>query len=154
MPVTVENATVDNEPSRSRWRFPGAVTTLAIVTLLVWIAAIFIPPGQYQRDADGSPIPGTFEQIESSLTAGERIEQLLLAPVNGVYGLLSPERRIVDTEVVGRLYGKIVLIVFIMPEAIISTQASQGQAIEVPIRGLPITTSHTRWPGQSRTRSS
>ncbi len=103
--------------SRRGWRFPGAVTTLAIVTLLVWVAAIFIPPGQYARDADGAPIPGTYAQIESSLTAGERVGQLLLAPVNGIYGLLSPEQRIVDTEAVGRLFGQIGVIVFIMAVA-------------------------------------
>ena len=30
---------------KKRVQFPGAVTTLAIVTVLVWVAALFIPPG-------------------------------------------------------------------------------------------------------------
>ena len=47
-------------PAGSRSRFPGAVATLAIVTVLVWIAALFIPAGVYQVDEDGSPIPGTY----------------------------------------------------------------------------------------------
>ncbi|WP_300970399.1 hypothetical protein [Thiocapsa sp.] len=50
---------------RGGFRFPSAVTTLVIVTVLVWVAALFIPPGQYATDADGSPIPGTYERIDS-----------------------------------------------------------------------------------------
>ena len=47
---------------RSNSRFPGAVATLAIVTVLVWVAALFIPPGVYLTDIDGSPIPGTYKR--------------------------------------------------------------------------------------------
>ena len=82
--------------------------------MLVWLAALFIPPGQYAMDADGSPIPGTYHRIESPLSIAQRIEQLILAPVNGIYGLLSPARGIVDTRTVGRLFGQIGVIVFIM----------------------------------------
>jgi hypothetical protein len=39
------------------------VTTLAIVIVAVWVAALFLPSGDYQRDEAGSPIPGTFEQV-------------------------------------------------------------------------------------------
>jgi hypothetical protein len=35
----------DARPPRSNSRFPGAVATLAIVTVLVWVAALFIPSG-------------------------------------------------------------------------------------------------------------
>ena len=37
----------DARPPRSGLKFPGAVTTLAIVTVLVWVAALFIPSGRY-----------------------------------------------------------------------------------------------------------
>lgn len=37
-------------PARRKFSFPSAVTTLAIVTVLVWLAAIFVPSGVYQRD--------------------------------------------------------------------------------------------------------
>ena len=118
------------------FRFPSAATILAIVTILIWIAAIFIPSGQYQRDADGSPIPGTYAQIDSSLTFGQRVEQLLLAPVNGIYGLLSPERRIVDTEVVGRLFGQIGVIVFIMAIGAFISISFETRALEVAVAAL------------------
>ena len=58
----------DARPPRSQSRFPGAVATLAIVTVLVWLAALFIPSGRYQVDADGSPIPGTYERTPSPLS--------------------------------------------------------------------------------------
>ena len=47
------------QPAKGRFGFPSAVTTLAIVTVLVWLAALFVPAGRYDTDADGSPIPGT-----------------------------------------------------------------------------------------------
>ena len=48
---------VDEEAKKGGFKFPGAVTTLAIVTLLVWVAALFMPSGRYLTDIDGSPIP-------------------------------------------------------------------------------------------------
>ena len=38
-------------PRSKRFRFPGAVATLAIVTVLVWVAALFIPPGRTSATA-------------------------------------------------------------------------------------------------------
>ena len=77
------------------------------------MAEPFIPPGRYAVDADGSPIPGTYERIESRLAVGDGVEQLVLAPVNGIYGLLSPVQGFVDTRTIGRPFGQIGVIVFI-----------------------------------------
>ncbi len=88
--------------SKSGFRFPGPVTTLAIVTVLVWLATLFIPAGRYQTDAGGSPIPGTFQQVPSPLSFSEKAIQLALAPINGLYGLRNAEAKVVDTETVGR----------------------------------------------------
>jgi uncharacterized ion transporter superfamily protein YfcC len=124
------------QPSRSRSRFPGAVATLAIVTVLVWIAALFIPPGVYQFDQDGSPIPGTYAPIASPLTPGERVRQLILAPVNGVYGLRNLETGKVDTETVGRLFGQIGIIVFIMAIGAFISVSFATRALEVAVAAL------------------
>src|SRR5215469_4364146 len=43
--------------AKRSFQFPSAVTTLVIVTLLVWIAALFIPSGAYKETPDGAPIP-------------------------------------------------------------------------------------------------
>ena len=48
------SATAQSKPQKQKFEFPSAVTTLAIVTLLVWMGALFIPAGQYATDADGS----------------------------------------------------------------------------------------------------
>jgi uncharacterized ion transporter superfamily protein YfcC len=124
------------QPRKRTFEFPSAVTTLVIVSVLVWLAALFIPPGQYAIDADGSPIPGTYQQVESPLTFGERVEQLILAPVNGIYGLLSPVRGFVDTQTVGRLFGQIGVIVFIMSIGAFISISFATHSLEVAVAAL------------------
>jgi uncharacterized ion transporter superfamily protein YfcC len=104
--------------------------------LLVWIAALFIPAGKYNTDADGSPIPGTYQRVDSPLTMGERVEQLILAPVNGVYGLLSPAAGTVDTRTVGRLFGQIGVIVFIMAIGAFISISFATRSLEVAVAAL------------------
>jgi len=130
--------TTDTPPGPGHWKFefPSAVTTLAVVTVLVWIAALFIPAGHFATDADGSPIPGTYQRIESPLSGGERIEQLILAPINGIYGLLSPVRGKVDTRTVGRLFGQIGVIVFIMSIGAFLSISFATRSLEVAISSL------------------
>src|SRR5262249_39409479 len=89
------------------------------------MGALFIPAGQYATDADGSPIPGTYRRIESPLTFGERVEPLILAPLNGIYGLLGPARGLVDTQTVGRPLGPIgALLVILAIGALLSLPVS------------------------------
>jgi len=130
------SASEPSEPRQRKFAFPSAVTTLAIVSVLVWTAALFIPPGRYATDADGSPIPGTYERIESPLTFGERVEQLVLAPVNGIYGLLSPSRGFVDTQTIGRLFGQIGVIVFIMSIGAFISISFATRSLEVAVAAL------------------
>ncbi len=125
-----------SQSRRRRLEFPSAVTTLAIVSVLVWVAALFIPSGKYATDADGSPIPGSYQRIESPLTFGERVEQLILAPVNGIYGLLSPVRGFVDTQTVGRLFGQIGVIVFIMSIGAFISISFATRSLEVAVAAL------------------
>lgn len=102
----------------------------------MWFAALFIPAGKYSTDADGSPIPGTYQRVESPLTTAERIEQLILAPVNGVYGLLSPAAGTVDTRTVGRLFGQIGVIVFIMAIGAFISISFATRSLEVAVAAL------------------
>lgn len=130
------SAPTQSETSKRRLQFPSAVTTLVIVTILVWVAALFIPAGRYATDADGSPIPGTYQQIESPLGFGDRVEQLILAPVNGIYGLLSPAGGFVDTQTVGRLFGQIGVIVFIMSIGAFISISFATHSLEVAVAAL------------------
>ena len=118
------------------FKFPGAVTTLAIVTLIVWLAALFIPAGRYQTDADGSPIPGTFQKVPSPLSFERKVEQLILAPVNGVYGLRNANTEVVDTETVGRIFGQIGVIVFIMSIGAFISVSFATRSLEVAVAAL------------------
>ena len=133
----METNEVEAEARRAqRLKFPGAVTTLAIVTVLVWLAALFVPSGRYPTDIDGSPIPGTFEQVPSPLSFGETVEQLILAPINGVYGLRNAETDFISTETVGRISGQIGVIVFIMSIGAFISVSFATRALEVAVASL------------------
>ena len=134
--MATSDVDAEARPPRSNSCFPGAVATLAIVTLLVWVAALFIPSGQYQVDTDGSPIPGTYQRTPSPLNSTELVRQLVLAPVNGVYGLRNVESGFVDTETVGRLFGQIGVITFIMAIGAFISVSFSTKALEVAVAAL------------------
>ena len=124
------------EKQKKKFEFPSAVTTLAIVTFLVWFAALFIPSGKYSLDADGAPLPGTYQQVPSPLTFGESVQQLLLSPINGIYGLFNLETDFVDTETVGRMFGQIGVIVFIMAIGAFISVSFATKSLEVAVAQL------------------
>ena len=124
------------EKQKKKFEFPSAVTTLAIVTFLVWFAALFIPAGKYSLDADGAPLPGTYEQVPSPLTFGEAVQQLLLSPINGIYGLFNLETDFVDTETVGRMFGQVGVIVFIMAIGAFISVSFATKSLEVAVAQL------------------
>ncbi len=126
----------DAKTSKPGFQFPGAVTTLAIVVVLVWVAALFIPSGRYLTDADGSPIPGSYERTPSPLGVTETIQQLVLAPINGIYGLRSISTETIDTEVVGRIFGQIGIIVFIMSIGAFISVSFATRSLEVAVAAL------------------
>ncbi|MDQ1247859.1 MAG: hypothetical protein QG597_2231 [Actinomycetota bacterium] len=128
--------TTPDAPAKRTFAFPSAVTTLALVTVLVWVAALFLPAGQYDLDADGSPIPGTYTQVPSPLEGWAKVQQLILAPVNGIYGLFNPDTDFVDTETLGFMYGQIGVIVFIMAIGAFISVSFSTQALEVAVAGL------------------
>jgi uncharacterized ion transporter superfamily protein YfcC len=134
--MSTSDLDAEARPPRSGSRFPGAVATLAIVTVLVWVAALFIPSGRYQVDADGSPIPGTYERTASPLTVPEKLRQLVLAPVNGIYGLRNPESGFIDTETLGRMAGQIGVITFIMAIGAFISVSFATKALEVAVASL------------------
>ena len=94
--------------------FPHTLTILLLVTVIVWVAALFIPSGQYQLDEDGRPIAGSYKQIESPLTFPERVTDLLLAPINGLYGVKDPETGQIGPFNSGDLFGAAQVFVFIL----------------------------------------
>ena len=79
-----------------------------ITALATWI----IPAGQYALDADGSPIPGTYQEVES--TPSRIIVDSLEAPINGMYGIEDPATGNVDVFNSGELFGAIDVALFIL----------------------------------------
>ena len=87
------------EPKR-RFKFPTAFTVLFFVLVLVWILTFIIPPGTYSYvscDAGPpKPIPGTYHSITVNRSVQERLYDLWVSPVNGLYGIRTPSEVIPD----------------------------------------------------------
>ena len=80
------------DPQKKGFRFPTAFTVLFFVLLLVWGLSFVIKPGSYAYvSCDGDapkPIPGSYQVSESSdLDIYDRVYDLFLSPVNGLYGV-------------------------------------------------------------------
>ena len=103
-----------DEPPQRKSAFPAPLTILLGVLVLVWLAAFLIPSGQYQLDETGSPIAGSFQRIDAPMSFGERVGDLLLAPVNGLYGIQDPETGHVGPFNSGRLFGSVQVFLFIL----------------------------------------
>ena len=126
---------IPTEPAKKRG-FPSPFTILILVTILVWVAVLFIPSGQYQLDDEGNPIAGSFQQIESPLDFRERVGELLLAPVNGLYGIRDAETGQVGPFNSGSLFGAAQVFVFILAIGGFMTVVFATGALELGISHL------------------
>jgi uncharacterized ion transporter superfamily protein YfcC len=85
---------------KRRFRFPTAFTVLFFVLVLVWILTFVITPGTYSYvscDAGTpKPIPGTFHDVKLDLSFQERLYDLWVSPVNGLYGIRTPSEPITN----------------------------------------------------------
>ncbi len=119
----------DSRPPGS-FRFPSAFTVLFVVTVVVWLLAFAVPTGSYQTDAEtGRPVPGSYERTETDLSFGDRLMDLFLAPVNGLYGVLNPDGRIGPYES-GELYGAAGVFLFVLAIGAFITMAMRTGAID------------------------
>jgi len=100
--------------SKGKSAFPSPLTILTAVLVLVWIATFFIPAGRYALDETGSPIVGSFAYVEPPLDTAGRIGDLLLAPVNGLYGIMDPGTGRVGPFNSGWLFGSVQVFLFIL----------------------------------------
>ncbi|MDI2129652.1 YfcC family protein [Yinghuangia seranimata] len=100
--------------SKGRFRFPSALTVLAIVTIAVWALTFVIPAGSYVRGEDGKPIQGSYHRIPSPEDFVQRLNDLFLSPVNGLYGLQDPQTGQVGPDKTGDLYGAAGVFLFVL----------------------------------------
>ena len=101
------------EAEPRKFRFPSAFTVLLIVAVAVWVLAMIIPAGQYDMK-DGSPVPGTYHEVPSPMDFRERVNDLLLSPVNGLYGIQDAETGVVSPGAVGELFGAAQVFLFVL----------------------------------------
>jgi uncharacterized ion transporter superfamily protein YfcC len=95
-----------------RFTLPSAYTILFALIVIVALATWIIPAGTYALDEDGSPIPGTYEEVDAS---PQRILiDSLEAPINGFYGIEDPATGQVDVFNSGPLFGAIDVALFIL----------------------------------------
>jgi uncharacterized ion transporter superfamily protein YfcC len=112
--VAAEELAVEREPEpeqKQAFTFPTAYTIL--FALLVIIAALtwVIPAGQYDKDANGQPVPGTYHAVPPN---PQRIfSGTLLAPISGMYGIQSADGN-VNPDNTGTLYGAINVALFVL----------------------------------------
>ncbi|MFD9634481.1 YfcC family protein [Streptomyces violascens] len=96
------------------FRFPSALTILAIVTVAVWILAFVIPSGAYDRNADGAPVEGTYHRVDNGQSFVDRLNDLFLSPVNGLYGIQDAKSGRVGPTMAGELYGSAGVFLFVL----------------------------------------
>ncbi|KUL35357.1 C4-dicarboxylate ABC transporter [Streptomyces sp. NRRL F-4489] len=113
-PVPPEDADEPSGKGPGRRRFPSALTVLALVTVLVWALAFVLPAGGYARTAAGRPVQGTYHREPSGRTFPERLGDLFLSPVNGLYGVRDARTGLVGPDLSGRLYGSAGVFLFVL----------------------------------------
>lgn len=149
MTVQADAEVVDDEgqPSR-RFRFPSAFTVLVAVTVAVWLLAFVVPTGSYGIDPDtGRPIPGTYESVDTGLSFNDRLYDLFMAPVNGLYGVESGETGFIGPYEAGELFGAAGVFLFVLAIGVFITMTMRSGAIDAGIarvgarfggRGVPL----------------
>ncbi|MGZ5410229.1 MAG: YfcC family protein [Aeromicrobium sp.] len=118
----------DEQP---RFRFPSAFTVLFGVTVVVWLLAFIIPTGAYKVDEKtGGPIPGSYETVDAGLSFVDRLMQLFLSPVNGLYGVKASEGGFIGPYESGELFGAAGVFLFVIAIGIFITMSMRTGAID------------------------
>ncbi|WP_399924044.1 YfcC family protein [Streptomyces kanamyceticus] len=97
-----------------KFSFPSALTVLVVVTLAVWLLAFLVPSGQYDRNDSGAPVQGTYHRVDSGQSFVDRLNDLFLSPVNGLYGIQDERTALVAPDNVGALYGSAGVFLFVL----------------------------------------
>ncbi len=97
--------------TRRKFNFPSAFTILFILLILIAAATFIIPAGQYDYDADGAPIPGTYHSVPAN--PQKLLASALKGPINGMYGIEDASGN-VDFWNSGELFGAIDVALFVL----------------------------------------
>ena len=128
-----QTAHAPTEPGekRSRFTFPSAFTVLFGVTILVWLLAFVVPTGAYKvSEETGGPVPGSYAGVDAGLSFSDRLMQLFLAPINGLYGIKASEGGFIGPYESGELFGAAGVFMFVIAIGIFITMSLQTGAID------------------------
>jgi uncharacterized ion transporter superfamily protein YfcC len=145
----------DEPATTRRFKFPTALTVLAIVLFVVWIASFFIPAGVYDLDPEtGGPIPGSYHELPncddaapgelcSNRSLSHQFGLLWRATPNGLYGVESVTTRQVSADEEGFLYGSAQIFLFVLAVGAFITMTMKTGAIETGIKRLALRFRHS-----------
>ena len=100
----------ENKGKKS-FKFPTAYTILFLLIIVVVIATWIVPAGQYELNADGEPIPGSYHEVDSN--PQRIVADGLMAIVNGTFGIQAEDGSI-SVYNFGELYGAIDVAFFVL----------------------------------------
>jgi uncharacterized ion transporter superfamily protein YfcC len=99
------------EKKKRSFALPSAYTILFVLIVLVAAATWIVPSGSYEYNADGEPIPGTYQEVDH---APQKIFlDSIKAPINGLYGI-QDETGNISFWNTGELFGAIDVALFII----------------------------------------
>ena len=94
-----------------KFTFPTAYTILFLLLIVMAVLTWIIPAGQYQLNADGAPIPGTYHTVPQN--PQKILSGTLLAPITGTYGIQADDGSVTPYNS-GTLYGAINVALFVL----------------------------------------
>ena len=100
------------EPAKSRFTLPSAYTILFALIVLAAIATWIVPAGTYNIGPDGSPLPGTYHEVDSK--PARILVDSVTAPINGFYGIEDEATGNINYYNSGPLFGAIDVALFII----------------------------------------
>ena len=128
---TSQTAPGDPAEHKRKFSFPSAFTVLFGVTIAVWVLAFIIPTGAYKvGEKTGSPVPGSYEGVDAGLSFGDRLMQLFLAPINGLYGVKASDGGFIGPYESGELFGAAGVFLFVLAIGIFITMSMKTGAID------------------------
>lgn len=132
---TVTTPAPTPEHRERRFHFPSALTVLFGVTVAVWLLAFIIPAGAYKVDeATGRPIPGSYQAVDAGLSLLDRLMQLFMAPINGLYGVAARPpvtgSGFIGPYQTGDLFGAAGVFLFVIAIGIFITMSMETGAID------------------------
>ncbi|MFE1791448.1 YfcC family protein [Streptomyces sp. NPDC059525] len=122
--------------SRRRLPFPSAFTVLVAVTVAVWALTFAISAGRYDTTPDGAPIPGTYHAVERTTDFLDRLKDLFLSPVNGLYGVTDAGTGLTTPGAAGSFAGAAGVFLFILAVGAFITVTLRTGALDLGVARL------------------